>query len=110
MPPQPVDALPLSLWRERRALGGEEGDQLSPNSWPLSEPGPRMKGLLLVSGWGGLSRKQKLFIRPPPQKEKKTPNQKLGARAPPTLPTLPVRKSANIITKMGSLRGPLPRL
>lgn len=73
MPPWPVDALPLSLWRERRALGEEEGDQLSPNSWPLSEPGPRMKGLLLVSGWGGLSRKQKLLSGLLHKKKRKPP-------------------------------------
>lgn len=108
MLPQPMygglgmDTHPPPLERERVSpQGGRRENQLSSNSWPLSEPGPRMEG----DCWcrvGVVSAESRNVVRPPPQKKSiKSP----GALAPP--PNPPVRKSAKHYHKKGVSEGPL---
>lgn len=107
MLPQPVygglgmDTPPPPLESEKVSpQGGRRKNQLSSNSWPLSEPGPRMERDCWC--WVGVvSAESRNVVRPPPQKKSiKSP----GALALP--PSPPYEKVQNIITKRGSQRGP----
>lgn len=87
--------------REGEPQGGRRENQLSPNSWPLSEPGPRTEG----DCWcrvGVVSAESRNVRPPPPKKKKKKASKVQGALAPPP----PYEKVQNIITKWGAQRGP----
>lgn len=108
MLPQPMygglgmDTHPPPLERERVSpQGGRRENQLSSNSWPLSEPGPRMEG----DCWcrvGVVSAESRNVVRPPPQKKSiKSP----GALAPPA--PAPSTKKCKTLSQKGGLRGAL---
>lgn len=56
---------------------GRKENQLTPNSWPLSEPGPRMEDCW-CQGWGWSQQKAETLSGLPPQKIKSP-----GTLAPP---------------------------
>lgn len=125
VPPQPVDG--ASAWTPFLCLCKERGEPLGRKRGTSSAPTP---GLCLsqAPGWRGIAgvrvggsqqkaetlsglpthkkkkkkkRKEKEEKRKRKKKRKGNPHQKLGAWAPPTLPTLPVRKSAKHYHKKG---------
>lgn len=78
---------------------GRKENQLTPNSWPLSEPGPRMEDCW-CQGWGWSQQKAETLSGLPPKKNQKS-------RGPgPSCPSPQYEKVQNIITKWG-LRGAL---
>lgn len=99
-----MDTLPPPLERERvspRERG--RGNQLSPNSWPLSEPGPRMEGDCWCQGWGWSQQKAETSGLPHRKKASKV-------QGPwPLPPHPPVRKSAKHYHKKGVSEGPVAK-
>lgn len=87
--------------REGEPQGGRRENQLSPDSWPLSEPGPRMEGDCWCRGGGGLSRKQKRQASPTKKKHQKSK----GPWPLPLQPSPPHTKKCKTLSQNGGLRG-----
>lgn len=85
--------------REGEPQGGRRENQLSPNSWPLSEPGPRTEG----DCWCrvGVVSAESRNVRPPPPQKKKKKHQK--SKGPWPLP--PRTKKCKTLSQNGGLRG-----
>ena len=87
--------------------GQREGNQLNPNSWLVSEPGPRMEGDCWCQGWGWSQQKAETSGLPHKKKKKKKKKEHQESRGPgPSHPHPLYEKVQNIITKKGSQRGP----